>query len=112
MLIIDDDNNIYLTRGDTATFDIDIKDAEGNPYSMDTNDRVIFTLRRLAGKGIPLITKTSATPEFSLATDDTSSLSFGKYKYDIFLYNQVSENLDTFIANKIFEIGEEVHDFE
>lgn len=112
MLTIDEHNNIYITRGDTATFDIELTDEDGQPYSMGVDEIIIFSLRRLYDKGLVLVQKQSATPSFSLTTADTKDLTFGTYKYDIYLYNQVTYKLDTFIADKNFVIGEEVHDFE
>ena len=112
MLNIDDDNNIYLTRGDTATIDVDLKDEYGDPYAMTANDRLIFTLRKLWDKGNILLEKTVSTPEFTFTTPDTKNLDFGVYCYDIYLFNTSSEKLDTFIAEKTFIIGEEAHDFE
>lgn len=112
MLRIDDENNIYLTRGDTADFDIELTDEDGQPYIMGADEIIIFSLRKLYDKGLILVQKQSAAPSFSLSTADTKDLSFGKYKYDIYLYNQVTYKLDTFIADRDFEIGEEVHDFE
>lgn len=112
MLNIDDENNIYLTRGDTAYFDVLLTDEEGVAYQMGVDEIIVFSVRRISGKGEVLITKTSDSPSFELTTNDTKLLSFGKYKYDIFLYNSTNEKLDTFIADKIFELGEEVHDFE
>lgn len=112
MLKIDDDNNIYLTRGDTPIIDVSLKDEEGNPYSMTSNERLIFTLRKLWDKGTILLTKTVATPVFTFTTDDTKDLDFGEYVYDIYLYNTNTNNRDTFIAEKIFTIGEEAHEFE
>lgn len=112
MLNIDDENNIYLTRGDTAILRVAITDETGEPYTMLPDDKLIFTVRRLAGKGTPIIDKTVAGNIITISTDDTKDLSFGKYKFDIYLYNSSSNKLDTFIADKIFDIGEEVHDFE
>lgn len=112
MLRIDDDNNIYLTRGDTAVIDVSIKDEDGNPYAMTTNDRLIFTLRKLWDKGTIILEKTVSIPEFDFSTDDTKDLDFGDYCFDIYLFNLGTEKLDTFIAEKKFTIGEEAHDFE
>lgn len=112
MLNIDADNNIYLTRGDTCILDVDITDADGNPYTMAASDKLIFTVRRMFGKGEILISKEVSAPVIELSTDDTKDLSFGEYRYDVYLYNSGTHNLDTFIARKIFEVGEEVHDFE
>lgn len=112
MLTIDEHNNIYLTRGDTAIFDIELTDEDGQPYTMGVDEIIIFSLRKLYDKGQILVQKQSSTPSLSLDTADTKNLSFGNYKYDIYLYNQVTYKLDTFIADRVFEIGEEVHDFE
>lgn len=112
MIKIDDENNVYLTRGDTATLRVNITDASGEPYSMLPADRLIFTVRRLPEKGSPVIDKTVAGNVITISTDDTKELTFGKYKFDIYLYNSSSNKLDTFIAERIFEIGEEVHEFE
>lgn len=112
MLRIDENDNIYLTRGDTAIFDIALTDEDDNPYIMSADEIIIFSLRKLYDKGHILVQKQSATPSFTLDTNDTKDLSFGTYKYDIYLFNNVSYKLDTFLADKDFIIGEEVHDFE
>ena len=112
MLKIDEDDNIYLTRGDTAILRVDITDETGKPYSMLPEDRLIFTVRKIPDRSHPVISKTVAGNVITLFTDDTKDLTFGKYKFDIYLYNSSSDKLDTFIADKTFEVGEEVHNFE
>lgn len=112
MIRVDEENNVYLTRGDTATLRVNITDSSGEPYIMLPDDRLIFTVRRLPEKGSPVINKTVAGNVITLSTDDTKDLTFGKYRFDIYLYNSMSNKLDTFIAEKIFELGEEVHEFE
>jgi hypothetical protein len=111
MLKIDDENNVYLTRGDTANFLLDLVDEDEQPYTMTADEIIIFSLRRIYDKGHILVQKQSSSPSFSLSTNDTKDLTFGSYKYDIYLYNQVTYKLDTFIADRDFVIGEEVHDF-
>lgn len=111
MLYIDEDNNIKLTRGDTAIIDVELKDEYGEPYAMTANDRLIFTLRKIWDKGNILLEKTVSIPEFNFSTQDTKNLDFGTYCYDIYIYNTSSEKLDTFIAEKTFIIGEEAHNF-
>lgn len=106
-----DDNNIYLTRGDTVTFDLDLTDEDDNPYIMRSDEYIVFSLRRLYAKGEVLLTIQSDTPSFSISTNDTKNLSFGNYKYDVYLMNESDNSLNTFIADKELYIGEEVHDF-
>lgn len=112
MLYIDQDNNIKLTRGDTAAIDIEITDASGEPYNMQTSDSLIFTVKRMYNDSAEVIRKELQTPVLILTSDDTKDLSFGKYRFDIYIYNSETHNLDTFIYERIFEIAEEVHDFE
>ena len=71
MLKIDDENNIYLTRGDTATLDVYITDEDGVSYVMAADDRLIFSVRRLAGKGEVLISKVVSSPTIYIDTADT-----------------------------------------
>lgn len=112
MLYIDEDDNIKLTRGDTAIIDIEITDSEGNPYVMQPLDELIFTVRKIYDAGSVVINKTLQTPVITLVTNDTKDLTFGKYRFDIYLYNSSTHVLDTFIAEKTFEVAEEVHNFE
>lgn len=111
MLYIDEDDNIKLTRGDTAVIDIEITDASGSPYVMQPLDELIFTVRKIYDAGSVVINKTLQTPVITLVTNDTKDLTFGLYRYDIYLYNSSTHVLDTFIAEKIFEVAEEVHEF-
>lgn len=112
MLKIDDEDNIYLTRGDTAIIDIALFDEDGEPYAMLSSDRLVFTLRKLYDKGAILIEKEVDEPSFSFTSAETKDLDFGEYVYDIYLKNTGSGKIDTFIAEKTFTIGEEAHDFE
>lgn len=112
MLIIDAENNIKLTRGDTAILDIELTDETGEPYIMDPDDWLIFTVRRIAGVGQPVLSKKVNGNEITISTDDTKGLSFGIYMYDIYLYNERTQKLDTFIAERELDLSKEVHNFE
>ena len=107
-----DDNNIFITRGDTALFNIEMLDADDEPYTMAADESIIFTVKRMYEYGDIVIEKTSSIPQIALSSDDTNTLSFGSYKYDVYLYNSTTHEINTFIANKTFYVGEEVHDFE
>ena len=111
MLRVDENYNIFLTRGDSATFNLTIYEDDGEtPYIMQPGDTLLFTVRRLYDKGEILITKVFNTLSFQILPTDTANLTTGKYKYDICIYNG-SGWIDTFLNEKIFELGEEVHDF-
>ena len=111
MLIVNEENNVFLTRGDHAIFDVEITDENGDPYTMISGDKIIFTLRKLYDRGVELIKKESSVPTFEIVNEDTKDLDFGVYVYDVCLYNSLSGKYDTFIPERLFEIGKEAHDF-
>ena len=112
MLNVDENYNIYLTRGDSAAFDLEVYENDGKtPYELQTGDRILFTVRRLYDKGEIVVTKDFNTLEFYLLPEDTYNLDTGVYRYDIALYNQ-NYFITTILAEKTFTLGEEVHDFE
>ena len=110
MIVIDTSNNILLTRGDTATINISIKDDTGAEYELQEGDQIIFSVKRLSSQASVLIEKVLTTKQLVLDTDDTDTLSFGKYKYDMVLIS--GSEVSTFICFKDFIIGEEVHNLE
>lgn len=107
MLFIDTDDNITLTRGDTATLDVSITNSDGTPYTMTGADKILFSIKRIYTQPDVLVEKESATPSISLSSADTDSLSFGVYHYDIVLFHD--DKIDTIIADKTFVVGNEVH---
>ena len=108
MLFIDTDDNILLTRGDTATLNISITDAEGSPYVMQEGDTLKFSIKRIYEQPEVLLEKTVTEPVVTLVSEDTDSLSFGVYHYDIVFIN--AAKVDTIIADKTFTLGYEVHE--
>ena len=109
MVLVDNENNVRITRGDSVVFDVDIVDTDGNPYTMRANESIIFTVRKMYGKGNILIQKEASGPVIELLSEDTNLLPFGNYHYDIFLYNEETDMIDTFIAARDFIIESEVH---
>lgn len=110
MIFIDNDNNITLTRGDTSQIDITILDQEGEPYTLRAGEQLVLTVKKNYLTDEVLIEKILTEPSFSFLTNDTKDLSFGIYKYDIYLTD--GESIDTFIYQKNLVIAEEVHEFE
>lgn len=109
MLVIDKDNNILLTRGDTAYIDIiDFYDIDGNPYTLEEGDNIYFRLRT---SRVLLTKKLSIDLENNTATlllepKDTSYLPEKTHKYEIELVTHKNEHF-TFVADKNFTIGKE-----
>lgn len=109
MLKIDDQNNITLTRGDTAYIDIDEwVDYDGNVYYLEEGDRVYFRLRTTK----QILTKELVVDwESNVATliiepRDTIPLPVAAHRYEIELVTANDEHF-TFVANKIFTIDKE-----
>lgn len=75
------DNIIKLTRGDTAIFEINIVDSEGQPYELQEGDVIAFTVKKFAIDENPLIQKVGQT--IWLEWEDTKGLPFGNYLYDV-----------------------------
>ena len=110
MVVIDTDNNMLITRGDTATIDISIKDDNDQEYALQPGDKIIFSVKKIATQSIILLQKELTTKQLVLDSADTSGYSFGTYKYDMTLVT--ASEVCTFICFKDFIIGEEVHSSE
>lgn len=104
-------NAISLTRGDTLKVTVKITQGDGSEeYTPKDGDHIRFALKKKITDPEPLILKSIPNDTMLLVIDpeDTKSLEFGKYKYDIEL---TKENGDvcTFIGPDIFSLTEEVH---
>ena len=111
MVVIDTSNNILITRGDTATIDISIKDETGQEYTLQAGDVLLFSVKRLPIASNPVIEKSFTNKQLILTSAVTDSLSFGTYKYDITLITAAGD-VCTFINYCNFIVGEEVHNLE
>lgn len=109
MLEIDKQNNILLTRGDTAYIDFeDFIDIDGNPYELQENDTIYFRLRTSK----VLLTKTlsidleNQTATLLIEPKDTINLPMTTHKYEVELVTHQNQHY-TYIADKNFTIGKE-----
>lgn len=107
---------ITLTRGDTLLVQVDIMRGE-EPYVPEPGDSVRFALKRsLNARGSdfrepdPLILKDIPIDTMVLRLDpeDTKSLAFGNYYYDIEI-TFANGIVDTFIPYSKFILAPEVH---
>lgn len=104
-------NRIQLVRGDTLRTKLTIRDKAGNEYIPNSDDEVLFTVKRNAMTNKVLLQKKVVDGEVHLEPSDTENLEFGSYVYDvqIILANQ---DQDTVIKPNIFELLPEVTDNE
>ena len=105
MLFIDEEQNITLTRGDSATFGLTVKQ---NTSSYDySNDLVVFTVKKNVNTDGILIQKTFAGGVINLTPSDTRNLNYGTYYYDIQLKTP-SDGIYTVIPPTKFIVSPEV----
>ena len=104
-------NAIYLTRGDSAYLNIDLKDESGNSYTPAVGDKLYFRVKQgifgsklKVEKEIPIDTLT-----LEIEPADTVKLSFTTYRYEIELVT-ISGQCFTVVENGALTIGPELED--
>lgn len=109
MLYVNSDGTIRLTRGDTARLEVQIKnDLTNGNYEMTSEDILRFTIKKNVNDSTPAVQKTVAgSNQFHIEPEDTKSLSFGKYLYDVEL-TTASGDVYTVIVPTTFEVLKEV----
>lgn len=108
MLIVNSDNSIELTRGDTARLTVPITDDSGAAYEMQLTDTLIMTVKHsVADEDYAFQKIVTGSNVIHIKPNDTADLDFGKYVYDVEL--RISEDdVYTVIEKTIFKIREEV----
>lgn len=107
-----DGTTIYLTRGDTfeALVEAILPDSEGaEPYVPVEGDSVRFAMKADYEDEKPLVVKDIPidTMRLVLTPEDTKSLPFGRYVYDIQI-TYADGKVDTFITKGRLRLTEEV----
>lgn len=96
--------DISIVRGDTGPIHITILNSDQTEHELQTGDIVTFTVREDPLSDI-LIQKQGQ--DIIILPEDTSSLEFGQYCYDVQL-TMNDGTVDTIIPMKTFTILEEV----
>jgi hypothetical protein len=94
-------NTIRLTRGDTARFDIVVKNPDGTVYTPVEGDVITFTVKPSAGKSATF-TKTGAS--IVINPTDTANLANGDYVYDVDI-KLANGDVNTIITESGFILG-------
>lgn len=108
---IDSNLNISLTRGDTGRIKVACTVKEtGEAYSIGSKDTLVLTVKSNTSDSEPLFQKTvKGSDIITIAPTDTSSLAYGKYRYDIQLTTSDGEVCTiTGLKPPKFTIAEEV----
>lgn len=107
MLYIDEDNNITLTRGDSAVLELDIKD-DGATYDF-SSDLVQLTVKRNTVTETVIFQKTFTSGVVLIEPSDTSNLQYTDLKFDVQLIKAGGGGVFTVIPPRKFTIAEEVN---
>lgn len=101
--------NITLTRGDSLVLTVSITKPDGTTYEPQEGDVIRFAMKKRYTDSEPLIVKTIPhdTMELYLGPDDTKSLAFGSYVYDMQL-TYANGDVDTFIDQATLTLTKEV----
>ena len=106
MLLINNENNIMLTRGDTAVLDLEVTiDGEAYDYS---GDLVQFTVKKNTNTNNVVIQKTFNGTSITIDPEDTSGLNYQTLVYDVQIITQ-NGRVFTVIPPANFTIAEEVN---
>lgn len=87
MFKIDNKQNIFLTRGDTAIIDLTLKQPfpPYEEYTLQEGDIVKFTVRKCVKNPEEeiVIEKTFADNQIIINPEDTNNLDYGEYVFDV-----------------------------
>lgn len=106
MLIVDSENNITLTRGDTAILTLTVK-KNGSDYDF-SDDLTQFTVKRNTVTSEIVFQKTFTGTSIQIDPSDTKDLYYTDLKYDVQLITPDNE-VYTVITPHDFIVAEEVN---
>ncbi len=100
-------NNIYITRGDSAILNLAITDNTGAAFTIPDDAEVLLTVKKDTATKDYLLQKRIITGQVNIKPADTESLSYGNYYYDVQV-KLATGYTDTVIAPHAFIVCEEV----
>lgn len=106
MLTVDSENNITLTRGDTAILTLTVK-KNGNDYDF-SDDLTQFTVKRNTVTSEIVFQKTFTGTSIQIEPSDTKDLYYTDLKYDVQLITP-DNGVYTVITPHDFIVAEEVN---
>lgn len=106
-----EDNKIYLTRGDTARFKIELTDENGELYVPKENDKIYFRVKQNVEKvGIILEKEIDITTlNLEINEEDTANLKEGSYYYEVEVVSEDNYHF-TAITKTLFKLTVEIED--
>lgn len=108
MLSIDSNNNITLTRGDSASIEVLLENPDGSAYTLQSGDVLLFTVKHNCITENIIIQKDISTNAIiNIIPGDTNDLLYGIYFYDVQL-TKANGAVHTVIPPRDFIIAKEV----
>ncbi len=108
MFKINEKNEIKLTRGDNAEFNIILTDETNADYILDGGDVVTFSVKENIQDPAPILQKSVyGKTTFELLPEDTREMDFKKYIYDVQI-NTHDGKVYTVVPPTAFFVLEEV----
>ena len=102
------ENEVFLTRGDSADLEVIIYDLEGNVYELVEGDVLTFTVKFNCITDDILIQKDISTDStIHIVPSDTNDLNYGTYQFDVQLKHSDGSTY-TVITPHNFNITKEV----
>lgn len=98
--------DIFLTRGDSASFSVCVTQPDGAEYRLEPGDAMVFTVKRSTDDARHVIQKDG--PLFSIDPEDTNGLDYGEYQYDVQLTRARGNRVSTVLGPHRFCVMEEV----
>lgn len=112
MLDIDSNNNIKLTRGDSASIGVDLTNPDGSAYELQSGDILMFTVKyNCITEDIIIQKDISSNATINILPSDTNGLLYGNYYYDVQL-TKANGDVNTVIPPRDFIIDKEVTFYE
>ena len=108
MFQINNIGKMFLTRGDTAEFNIELYNEDGTIFVPSVDDVVLFSLKKNLNDENPLLEKTGLI--IHIDSEDTRDFAIATYYYDVkVLFGDGS--VQTVIPSNLFELKHNVGDW-
>ena len=108
MLNIDENNNVTLTRGDSASISVALKNPDGSDYTLQSGDVLLFTVKyNCITEDIIIQKDISSDGIINLIPADTNNLLYDVYFYDVQL-TRANGDVNTVIPPRDFIVAKEV----
>lgn len=82
--------NISIVRGTTMPLSITVTDADGEPYELQSGEKLLFGVKKDVNSSSCIISKELTSANYSdgayqtsILPNDTGQLEFGRYFYDV-----------------------------